>query len=203
MPPGVVAWYARLDLVPAHEVTLTDRCMDRPETACRSRRDRRALVRRLIVVVALMFWQGGFTFYAAVVVPVGQTVLGSHRRQGMITRVVTDYLNLTGAAALVPLAWDVAAADGELRRRRARWLAWGLMAVMQAVLFWLHGHLNALVDPERATLLDATAFRTGHRWYLWVSTIQWGAGIAYVILMLFAWRWQDRADSAVGSDVSS
>src|SRR5947209_1507439 len=109
------------------------------------------VLRRFIVLAALMFWQGGFTFYAAVVVPVGQSVLGSHRRQGMITRVVTDYLNLTGAAALVPLAWDAAVAAGGLRR--GRWLAWAVMAAAQAALVVLHGQLNQLLDPDRAVLL--------------------------------------------------
>ena len=67
------------------------------------------LFRRFLVLVALMFWLGGFTFYASVVVPVGQRELGSHLEQGFITRQVTNYLNLSGAVALVVLAWDVAA----------------------------------------------------------------------------------------------
>src|SRR2546428_9021513 len=72
-------------------------------------------LRRFLVLAALMFWQGGFTFYAAVVVPVGQQVLGSDLEQGFITRQVTQWLNVAGAVALVPLAWDVLAAE---RRRR-------------------------------------------------------------------------------------
>ena len=64
------------------------------------------LLRRFSVIAALMFWQGGFTFYAAVVVPIGQENLG-HEEQGFITREVTNYLNLAGAAALLLLAWDV------------------------------------------------------------------------------------------------
>ena len=51
-------------------------------------------LRRFLVLAALMFWQGGFTFYAAVVIKVGQDVLGSHRRQGFVTRRVAQYLNL-------------------------------------------------------------------------------------------------------------
>ena len=34
------------------------------------------LLRRFLVLAALFFWQGGFTFYASVVVPVGQQVFG-------------------------------------------------------------------------------------------------------------------------------
>src|SRR5437764_15421395 len=97
------------------------------------------LFRRFLVLAALMFWQGGFTFYAAVVVPVGQHVLGSHAAQGFITREVTRYLNLAGAAALVFLVWDVAAArDPRALRTGLRWLAVAGMLATLAALAWLH-----------------------------------------------------------------
>ncbi len=72
-----------------------------------------ALLRRFLVLLALFFWQGGFTFYAAVVVPIGQHVFG-HLRQGFVTRQVTVYLNLAGAVALLILVWDLFAARGGL-----------------------------------------------------------------------------------------
>ena len=76
------------------------------------------ILRRFLVLIALFFWQGGFTFYAAVVVPVGQQVLHSHLRQGFVTQQVTNYLNLTGAIALVPLAWEAAVPGDPSPRRR-------------------------------------------------------------------------------------
>lgn len=122
------------------------------------------LLRRLVVLGALMFWQGGFTFYAAVVVPVGQEVLGSHFKQGRITRRVTVYLNLAGALALVPLAWDtVASPDRSRRLRRLRWLTVAGMAVGLALLFWLHPQLNALLDLEAGYIPERRLFRVGHR----------------------------------------
>jgi len=66
------------------------------------------VLRRLVLVLALMFWQGGFTFYASVVVPVGSDFLGSHVDQGWITRSVTNYLNLSGAVALALWFVDIA-----------------------------------------------------------------------------------------------
>src|SRR5437667_11660411 len=97
------------------------------------------LLRRLAGLFALMFWQGGFTFYASVVVPVGQSVLQSHLEQGFITRQVTNYLNLAGAVCLVCLAWDLAAStEPSTWRRRARWAAWLGMAFALVILVWFH-----------------------------------------------------------------
>jgi len=148
-------------------------------------------LRRFLVLAALMFWPGGFTFYAAVVVPVGQQVLGSDLEQGFITRQVTQWLNVAGAVALVPLAWDVLAAE---RRRRpwGRWLAVIFLLVTLGVLIALHQRLDSLLDLETGSVLDRRTFRPLHRVYLWVSTAQWGAAVIYAGLTLRAWRLEDR-----------
>lgn len=138
-------------------------------------------LRRFLVLAALMFWQGGFVFYAAVVVPVGIWTLGSD--QSLVTRRVTVFLNLAGAVALVPFAWDVWATTAH---RRWRWVVWLGMAVTLAILVWLHGRLVEIVDPETAG--DYQAFYPTHRWYLWISTLQWACGVLYVLLSLRAWQ---------------
>lgn len=147
------------------------------------------LPRRFLVLTALMFWQGGFLFYSAVVVPVGQQVLHSPTDQGFITRRVTVYLNLVGAVALLPLAWDLLAEkDRSTWRRRVRWLSWGMMAACQVLLFVLHPYLDSFLDSEGMEVLNRQAFRPGHRVYLWAHTIQWGFGVVYAVLMLQGWR---------------
>jgi len=154
--------------------------------------------RRLLVLTALFFWTGGFTFYAAVVVPVGAEVLGSHREQGFVTQQVTNYLNLSGAAALPLLAWDAAASrDPSRRRRRARWLAWLGMALTLAALVYLHPRLDALLADADSPVFDETAFRPLHRAYLWTCTAQWGCAVLYAALAVCAWRDEDRAPAAV------
>jgi len=151
-------------------------------------------LRRYLVLAGLLFWLGGFTFYAAVVVPIGQEVLGSHFEQGLITRHVAQYLNLSAALVLVVLAWDGAAAhDPSSGRRLARWLSWAGMLVLLGVLVWLHPRIDALVDVDGHRILDRQAFRVGHRWYLWLSTIQWALGLIYLGLSLLIWRAEDRA----------
>ena len=48
------------------------------------------ILRRLILLVALMFWQGGFMFYCSVVITVGAQVLGSELEQGFVTQAVAQ-----------------------------------------------------------------------------------------------------------------
>src|SRR6516225_1840497 len=108
---------------------------------------------RFLVVMALLFWQGGFLFYASVVVPVGQEELGSHRRQGFITRKVTNYLNLAGAVALGVLALDLAAHDRSRWRRATRGLSWLGMAVTLAGLATLHWYMDDWLEPATRSIL--------------------------------------------------
>ena len=54
------------------------------------------LLRQFVLLVSLMFWQGGFMFYGGVVVEIGGRLLGSETQQGFITQSATNYLNLAG-----------------------------------------------------------------------------------------------------------
>jgi hypothetical protein len=150
------------------------------------------LLRRTLVLAALMFWQGGFTFYAAVVVPIGQQLLHPPLSQGVITRRVTNYLNLAGAIALLPLLWDTAASgERSTWRRRLRSLTWAGLAATLGLLAWLHVRMDTLLD-DFSQPVDAAAFRTLHRVYLWVQTGQWVLALVYTVLALMAWRVEDR-----------
>jgi hypothetical protein len=155
-------------------------------------------LRRYLVIIGLMFWQGGFTFYAAVVVPIGTEVLGSISRQGFITREVTRFVNVAGAAGLVLLAWDVIAGTDPCRlRRRARSGLWFVMALSQALLFVLHPYLDERMQSKGRIIHDLETFHSIHRVYLWTHTVQWGAGLVFLALMLRAW--QDETGSAKSS----
>ena len=140
-------------------------------------------LRRFLVIQALLVWQGGFFFYAAVVVPIGTDVHGP-LGQGMVTRHVTDWMNLIGAAAVLMLAWDQWANGDPRLLRRVRW---GLWAVLVGSLTGL-----ALVHPRVTEYVEFTAdyrtFYLWHRVYLCVSAAQWVAGVVYVVVMLRAWQ---------------
>jgi hypothetical protein len=154
------------------------------------------LFRRFLALAGLMVWQGGFIFYAAVVVPLSTSVLGSSLRQGVITRRVTETMNVCGAFALALMAWDLGTArDPALLRRRTRIVLFVLMGVAAVMLFRLHGSLGALLDDSDLTdptIVDRRAFRPLHRLYLWTSTVQWGCAVVYLFLTLAAWRVEDR-----------
>jgi hypothetical protein len=149
--------------------------------------------RRFLVVFALMVWLGGFTVYGGIVIPVGRSVLGHPSKQTIITRQVTDYLNLIGGVALLPLLWDVAACrDPSTRRGRLRWATWGGLALTLVLLVGLHVYLDSLLgSPDSIDAADHGAFGLGHRAYVSVGTLQWLCGLVYLTLTLSGWRAED------------
>ncbi len=163
------------------------------------------MLRRLLVLLSLLFWQGGFTFYSAVVVPIGSDILGSHEEQGWITRSVTNYLNIAGGVTLALWAWDIARTrDSATWRRRLRWLLWTAAVVALALLVYLHPQLDDYLDLEARRITSRSDFRFLHVCYLNTSTAQWVSSLLLAALTLAAWRSEDRApkESATFSDKS-
>lgn len=150
-------------------------------------------LRRFLVVAALLFWQGGFVFYAGVVVPVARRFIRPLTMQTLVTREVTDWLNLAGLVALLLLAWDTAVCPSRnVWRNRFRWLVWLLMAATLALLAWLHVALDGVLDSTTGAVLDYSGMRFLHRSYLWACTILWGLAVAWIWMALDAWSEADR-----------
>jgi hypothetical protein len=150
-------------------------------------------LRRYLCLCALLFWQGGFTFYAAVVIPIAGVVLDPNLHQrARITATATNVLNVAGIAAVLLLLWDVAlSADPSRRRYWFRCALWSVLFVTLAALFPLHYWLETL-DPLVGTgPADKDFFYLAHRIYLWVSAAQWLAALVYLYLTLRAWRADD------------
>jgi hypothetical protein len=142
------------------------------------------IFRRFLVLASLAFWQGGFAFYASVVVPMGEQVLSSPIEQGFVTRRVTNYLNLAGAVALPLLLWDIVAAKTRTFRRILPWSAMGLVLLLQV---WLHPRLDELLDAESMSVLEQDRFYVAHQVYLIASAFQWFCALAFAFLSLQAW----------------
>ena len=138
------------------------------------------------MIQTLLFWQGGFLFYAAVVVPIGTDVHGSFG-QGMVTRHVTNWMNVSGVVAVVICAWDQRANRETRRLRTARWALWAIMTGGLVALALLHPQVEGYVDFAGGRIDEYQVFYQWHRVYLYVASAQWVAGVAYVIVMLRAW----------------
>ena len=132
---------------------------------------------RLLARVALACWFGGFTFYAAVVVPDLHENLGG-METGEVSRRVAVFLYEIGASALV-LGWLVASTDRvPAWRGKARF---GLLAINTLVLVALvlmHRSLGIRLDSGGSL----PAFRSFHEVYLTVWTGQWLAILALLAL---------------------
>ncbi len=138
----------------------------------------RDAIRRFVMIVALAFWQGGLTFYAVVVVPVGNSIL-TGGEQGFVTQQVTRWLNWTGVAVLIVLL-----ANAPHLRDRAYWLVWSIMAAAHIGLFAVHALLDGVLDPAKFQVLDRDRFEPFHDGYLVLVTIQWCASLVALWLIL-------------------
>jgi len=138
-----------------------------------------------------MFWQGGFTFYAAVVVPVGRGI--NRDQQSLVTQRVTHYLNAAGAVAVGVLIWEgVTGLDSSHKRR---WWRWGMVVLMGlglVPLVPLHLQMDACMASGMEHDAMIAAMWPYHIAYLWISTLQWVAAVVYVTLTVSAWRVEDR-----------
>ncbi len=147
------------------------------------------LLRRFAVLAVLMIWQGGFVFYAGIVVPVAMSVLRPPSQQSFVTLVVTRYLNFIGLVALTVLALDLVwTRDQGVRCRSIRWLLWALMGVAQAALFWIHPRLSDYMDPVGQVITNRDALYPLHRAYLSISAGQWLCATVFVVLTLRVWK---------------
>jgi hypothetical protein len=149
-------------------------------------RDYLTAVRRYLTLAAMMFWQGGFTFYGAVVIHVAHRVLGSHLVVGFVTQRVTNWLNFSGGIALAFALWELLAVRPSAGR--VLWwsmaAAWVLMAVTLIVLVIMHPMLDRLLDAQAREITDGGQFRTLHQVYLAVATVQWAAALLYLWCMI-------------------
>ncbi len=156
-----------------------------------------ATLRRYLSLCALLFWQGGFLFYTAVVIPAaGQVleVLGPQRLhlRAQLTGQATAWLNGVGVAALALMLWDLASsADPSRFRYRGRGVCWAVMFLALAGLFALHYWLDVLDPPESRGPSDPAAFGVAHTLYVVVAIIQSAAALVYLGLAVSGWRAED------------
>lgn len=126
---------------------------------------------RFILLSLVSVWMGGFTFYAAVVVPVGTRVLDSAMLQGMVTREVTHWLNLLGVAAVTGILVNAMTTKGAERKPSIA-LSLSLVATL-VILCGLHYRMDQMLDIQNRIVLEQELFYRWHQFYLWTSILQW------------------------------
>lgn len=137
-------------------------------------------------------WVGGFTFYAFVVIPTGDRVLGSHTPMGFITQVATGYLNGIGVVALLLSAlaiWQLQRARIPVRLLSLSWL---ISAAILTLLIALHNRMDTALDNPHRAVLSAPNFYPLHEIYKLAYIPMWAASIATVWLLIQAWQRADR-----------
>jgi hypothetical protein len=149
------------------------------------------VVRRMLVVLALMVWQGGFIFYGAVVVPITRAQVDQPLR-GQITQRVTGWVNFIGTVALLPAFADVWA--GTDPRKLWRWLTWAGMAAPHLALVLLHRELSRQMAATDFGESEMVGFRQWHWAYMAVAAVQCVVGLVFVVLMVRAWRAEDASE---------
>lgn len=146
------------------------------------------MLRRSLLMAALIFWLGGLAFYGAVVVPVGRSAIGA--TQSLVTRDVAFYLNLITLVAIPFMAWDLLAGrDPSAARRRLRWFCCANALLTLVALVWLR---SELVAHMASGTLGSGGFRSLHQAFVAVGAWQWWWGAAYVVSMLYGWRAEDQ-----------
>jgi hypothetical protein len=135
---------------------------------------------RLLFLVVLSIYTGGFTFYSVVVIRILHDRLESSFETGLITQRVTDALNALGGVTLL-VGWCVLGLSVGCRARGdrgGRWQCWALAisSICLVVLLVLH----RVMDHKLATG-TLTGFYPWHRAYLWTSTVQWVANVELLI----------------------
>ena len=142
------------------------------------------LLVRYLALVGMTIWLGGFTFYAAIVIPILHDELGG-LDAGQITGQVAKPLNAFGAGAVIAW-WVLTAIEWPRGERWARWVRVGLMGLTTVLLIGLvvlHPVLEARL--ESGSLRD---FYPLHQVYLIASTVQWGVNLALLAITVWIWR---------------
>ena len=153
------------------------------------------MLRRFLVMLALIFWQGGFMFYGAVTLPVIRELFES--QASFVTQRVTMWINIAGTIAILVMFFDIYASP--LPAKRWRWIMWLAMFVPQPVLVWMHREMSAqmLHGGFRSNFSDFMSY--WHRPYLILCCVQWLAGMLFVWQSLRAWRAEDQVHSGSGN----
>lgn len=150
-----------------------------------------------ILTAVFACWFGGFTFYAAVVVPIGTDILESARAQGEITQRVVNFLHMLGLVAVALMyaehRWYRAPCPTQdAGPGTARQLNLGIICTLFIsclALITIKHFLDGLIEPTQSSIrvTDRDRFYLIHQVYLLTSTAQWLLHWFWLILLARFW----------------
>ena len=141
--------------------------------------------RIFLLILALAFSFGGFTFYSAAVIPIGSDVLDK-TTQGFVTQRVTHVINAASLVSLLLFAWQGFVVRRQLSKFSVRCMIL-LLCIYSCSLISLvviHPYMDGLLDFDDLSVKDPDTFYQMHRAYLWISTLQWLTTIALIWLVI-------------------
>lgn len=138
---------------------------------------------KFITIIVFALWWGGFTFYAAWVIPTAHNVLGDKVVTGMITQQVSHILN--GLNALFILSTLPPIFKKKiliLIKYEVIILSIGTICLIGLLI--LHPFLDSFIKTDMQSLTDKTIFYNYHRAYLIISTANWICGLVWLYFYL-------------------
>lgn len=149
------------------------------------------ILRQILWVVTFSLWFGGFTFHAALVVPVANSILPDTVQFGFVTQKVTHGINALHGAFLVVATWELVV-QYRLTKRRMRWLNQLALSIFISAaaligLLLIRVRLDAMMNGTTFQINEPEggSFYGTHAIYLNLSTVAWLAGIAQLIGFAF------------------
>jgi hypothetical protein len=153
----------------------------------------RRVLRRYAFLIMFAWWMGGLTFYALVVIPTAEQVLGNHHDVGFITQKVTYWLNLSGLLPIAVLFWNLKVewATASKWPRRLLLFTWAVIVFCQFGLFTAHGWLGQVLDRQHHRIIDYDTFQIRHNIYEAIVTVQWLAALVHTWFAVRTWKQSD------------
>lgn len=144
-------------------------------------------LRLTLWLITFALWFGGFTFYAALVVPVANSILPDTVQFGFVTQKVTHGINALHVAFLVVATWEVVT-QYRYSNHRMLWLNLLALSVFTSAaaligLLLIRVRLDAMMNGTTFQIneTEGGSFYGTHANYLNLSTVAWLMGIAQLV----------------------
>ncbi len=145
----------------------------------------------MLWLLTFALWFGGFTFYAALVVPVANSIMPDAVPFGFVTQKVTHGINALHGAFLIVATWEIVSQYRLVNQRKWQLHLLALAIIVSAAalvcLLLIRLRLDAMMNGTTFEINEPEggSFYGTHAMYLNLSTLTWLLGIAQLIGFVF------------------